>query len=98
MRAVDIGSADLRNADGLVLRGHRLIVVRNFTRQLATLRLDTRARSARLLSQVATDPDRVFTTAKIARGRLLLVDSKFDETVAEPPYQVVALRMVDTRA
>ena len=40
---------------------------------------------------------RVFTTAEIARGRLLLVDSKFDETVAEPPYQVVALRMVDTR-
>jgi hypothetical protein len=97
VREVDTGGADLTNADGLVLRGHRLIVVRNFSRQLATLRLGTRARSATLLSQVATDKDRVFTTAKIARGRLLLVDSKFDETVAKPPYQVVALRMVDTR-
>ena len=40
-----------------------------------------------------TDPDRVFTTAKIARGRLLLVDSKFDETVAQPPYEVVAMKL-----
>ena len=97
VRAVDTRGADLVNADGLVLRGHRLIVVRNFSRRLTTLRLGTRARVARPLSEVATAPDRVFTTAKIAGGRLLLVDSKFDETVAQPPYEVVALPMVDTR-
>jgi hypothetical protein len=87
---VDRGGANLVDADGLVLRGHRLIVVRNFSRRLTTLRIVRHGHAVRLLSDVATDPDRVFTTAKIARGRLLLVDSKFDETVAQPPYQVVA--------
>ena len=91
--AVDTAGADLVNADGLVRQGNTLLVVRNFSRQLATLLLSDSGRTARLVRQVATDPDRVFTTAKIARGRLLLVDSKFDETVAEPPYQVVSLRL-----
>ena len=89
--AVDTGTADLVNADGLVLRGNRLWVVRNFSRVLTTLRVSSDGRSAAFVSVVGTDPDRVFTTAKLAQGRLLLVDSKFDEQVAQPPYQVVAL-------
>ena len=91
--AVDTGAADLRNADGLVLRGRTLRVVRNFDRVLTTLAVNRNGSAARLLTETATDPDRVFTTAKLARGRLLLVDSKFDETVAAPPYEVVALRL-----
>jgi hypothetical protein len=90
---VATGSADLRNADGLVLRGHTLRVVRNFDHKLTTLRLDHGGRAARLVAEADTDPARVFTTAKLARGRLLLVDSKFDEPVAAPPYEVVALRL-----
>lgn len=90
---VAIGTTNLVNADGLVLRGHTLRVVRNFDRKLTTLRLTDGGRAARLVTEINTDPARVFTTAKIARGRLLLVDSKFDEPVAAPPYQVVALRL-----
>lgn len=90
---IDTGDADLSNADGLVLRGRHLTVVRNFSRVITTLRLDRHATTAHLTSEVATDPDRVFTTVKIARGRLLVVDSKFDEPVAQPPYQVVSLRL-----
>lgn len=86
---VDTGGADLTNADGLVLDGSRLTVVRNFSRTIATLRLASDGRSAELLSQRATDPDRVLTTAKVLRGRTLYVDSKFDETVAAPPYLVI---------
>lgn len=93
---VDTGGADLVNADGLVLQGDELLVVRNFSRRLATLELGDDARSAELVANVATDPTRVFTTAKIARGRLLLVDSKFEEQpVAQPPYEVVALPLED---
>ena len=91
--AIDTGGADLVNADGLVRQGNTLLVVRNFSRRLTTLRLADDARTARLVRDVATDPERVFTTAKLARGRLLLVDSKFDETVAQPPYEVVSLRL-----
>lgn len=87
--AVATGGADLVNADGLVLQGNRLTVVRNFSRQLATLRLAADGHGAVLLGQQATAPDRVLTTAKVLRGRVLFVDSKFDEPVATGPYEVV---------
>lgn len=86
---VRTGGADLTGADGLVRQGSRLTVVRNFQRMLATLRLDSSGRSARLVRQQATDPQRVLTTAKILWGRTLYVDSKFDEPVATEPYQVI---------
>ena len=88
---IETGDVDLVDADGLVLHGSRLTVIRNFSRELTTLRLGPDARAADLLSVTPTDPDRVFTTGKEARGRLLLVDSKFDEQVAAPPYEVVAV-------
>ncbi len=88
---VDTGSVALTDADGLVAHGSRLTVVRNFSRVLTTLRLAHDGRSAALLDETVTDQDRVFTTGKEARGRLLLVDSKFDEQVAAPPYEVVAV-------
>jgi hypothetical protein len=89
--AVTAGT-DLTGGDGLVLVGPKLFVVRNFPRQLVTLDLADRWTRARLVSAVPTDPDRVFTTAKFDGGRLLLVDSKFDEGVnSVPPYEVVAL-------
>jgi sugar lactone lactonase YvrE len=88
---IDTGTAELSNADGLVLHGTRLAVIRNVDRVLTTLRLDRDAGSAELLTETPTDPTRVFTTGKEARGRLLVVDSKFDEDVAAPPYEVVGL-------
>lgn len=86
---VETGGADLTGADGLVRRGTTLTVVRNFQRMLATLQLSADGSSATLQSQQPTDPTRVLTTAKVLRGRTLFVDSKFDETVATPPYEVV---------
>jgi hypothetical protein len=86
---VATGAASLTDADGLVRQGSRLTVVRNFARMLATLELRADGRAARLVSQVATDPERVLTTAKVLRGRTLFVDSKFDEQVASGPYEVV---------
>ena len=94
---VRTGTVDLTGADGLVLRGDRLTVVRNFPRVLTTLRLRDSATATRLEAEVATDPARVFTTAKVAHGRLLLVDSKFDEPTPAPPYQVVALDLAALR-
>lgn len=86
---VSTGGTDLTGADGLVRQGSVLTVVRNFQRMLATLRLAPDGSAASLVEQRATDPTRVLTTAKVLRGRMLLVDSKFEETVATPPYEVV---------
>ena len=86
---VDTGSVDLLDADGLVLRGTRLTVVRNFSRVVTQLRVSADGTSTRLVRERDTDPARVLTTAKVLRGRILYVDSKFDEAVAAPPYEVV---------
>lgn len=86
---VRTGDTRLVDADGLVRRGSTLTVVRNFSRVVTTLRLADDGSSARLVAERATDPTRVLTTAKRLRGRILYVDSKFDETVATPPYEVV---------
>jgi sugar lactone lactonase YvrE len=83
----------LTNADGLVLRGHRLLVIRNFSRSITTLKLSDRWNTAALLDQTPTDPGRVLTTGKLAGNRLYAVDSKFDENPAVPPYEVVVLHV-----
>lgn len=74
---VDLGTASLVNADGIVLRGHKMWVVQNFARQISELRLAGDWASARLVSVTPTPANRTFTTAKLARGRLLIVDSQF---------------------
>lgn len=74
---VDLGGASIGNADGIVLRGHTLWVVQNFSRQITELALEGHWAAARLVSLTPTPADRTFTTAKIAKGRLLLVDSQF---------------------
>ena len=86
---IDTGATELKDADGLVLRGTKLTVVRNFSQVVTTLRVAADGTSATLVSERSTDPTRVLTTAKFLRGRILYVDSKFDETVAAPPYEVV---------
>ncbi|MGY1603099.1 SMP-30/gluconolactonase/LRE family protein [Geodermatophilus sp. SYSU D00815] len=87
------GSVDLTSADGLVVKDRTLVAVRNFPHVLTYLRLDRRTTSAELRAEVPTDPERVFTTGDVVEGRLLLVDSQFDERAAgtlTPESEVVA--------
>ena len=90
---IRVTGADLRNADGLVLQGDRLTAVRNFARALTTVRLGADATSAGPDGERPTAPDRVLTTAKSAGDRLRVVDSKFDEDPAQPPYEVLSLEL-----
>lgn len=90
---IDTDGADLRNADGLIRQGRDLAVIRNFDRQLVHLELTPSATSAEHVSSRATDPDRVLTTGKLLDGRMLLVDSHFDEQTAQGPYEIVTARM-----
>jgi len=83
---------DLVNADGLVLKGDTLLVIRNFSHFITNLKLSDRWTEATLIEETATAADRVFTTGKLAGNRLYVVDSKFDETPSQPPYQVVVLK------
>ena len=83
----------LNNADGLVLRGNKLLVIRNFSRSISTFKLADNWTTAELRDETPTNKERVFTTGKLAGGRLYLVDSKFDEPVGEPPFEVVVLKL-----
>ncbi|MER7556683.1 gluconolaconase [Nocardioides sp. NPDC126508] len=90
---IDTDGANLRNADGMIRQGRDLVVIRNFDKQIVHLELNRSATSAEHVSSRATDPDRVFTTGKLLDGRMLLVDSHFDEQTAQGPYEIVTARM-----
>ncbi|MDT7580802.1 MAG: hypothetical protein QOK35_2066 [Pseudonocardiales bacterium] len=89
---IPINGPDVVNADGLVLHGHDLYVVQNFSRQITKLRLAGNAGAARTEDTIPTPADRTFTTAKEAGGDLLVVDSKFGFT----PEQATAADRVVT--
>jgi sugar lactone lactonase YvrE len=84
------GNADLTSTDGMVVKDNTLVAIRNFPHQLVYLRLDDAATTAQRLATVATDPNRVFTTGDLVAGRLLLVDSQFDESPPSQNSEVVA--------
>lgn len=86
--AIEAAGADLVNADGLVRQGNTLTVVRNFSRAVTTLRLTADGSAAALIADRATAADKVFTTAKTLRGRILYVESEFGPDAPTPPYQV----------
>lgn len=92
---VDLGGASIVNADGIALRGHKLWVVQNFSRQITELALSGEWSAGRVVSVTPTAADRTFTTAKIARGRLLVVDSQFGFPPASAPARdrVVVMRL-----
>jgi Cu-Zn family superoxide dismutase len=75
---VPVRGGALTNGDGLVRKGRALFVVRNEQELIAKVRLDGRLRSARVRRQV-THPTFAFpTTAALAQGRLIVVNSQFD--------------------
>jgi Cu-Zn family superoxide dismutase len=82
---VAVDGAPLVNADGVALRGHTLFVVQNFRRQVSVLQLAGDWASASTTRVISTPADRTLTTADLARGRLLAVDSQFG--FPPPPAQ-----------
>jgi Cu-Zn family superoxide dismutase len=92
---IDLRGARLANADGLVLRGRTLYAVRNSDEQIAKVRLSADLRTGRLVGST-THPSFAYpTTADLAGGRLLVVNSQFDRREAEPgptlPFTVSAI-------
>ncbi|MHB1133034.1 MAG: SMP-30/gluconolactonase/LRE family protein [Chloroflexota bacterium] len=75
---IDLGGATVTAGDGLVLKGHRLYVVRNSFRLISEVALAGDYTSGSIVDET-TDPSFIFpTTAVEARGRLLVVNSQFN--------------------
>ena len=90
---VDLGGTRVLNADGIVLRGHTLYVVQNFSRQISRIELGRRFERGRVVKVMPTPADRTFTTAKPVGRTLLAVDSKFGfpATAAVAEDRIVAI-------
>ena len=87
---IQTGNVDLTSTDGMVIRNQTLVAIRNFPHQLVYLRLNDGATAATRFATVATNLNRVFTTGDLVAGRLLLVDSQFDESPPSQNSEVVA--------
>jgi hypothetical protein len=79
------------NGDGILLRGKTLYVVQNRLNKIAVLRLDSKLRSGRLVTEL-TDPDLQVPTTVAALGRrLYAINARFDVMPHTPQttYNVV---------
>lgn len=68
-------------------------MIRNFDHEIVHLEVDPSGATAEVAGRQAPAPGRVLTTDKLLAGRMLLVDSHFDEETGTPPYEVLTQRM-----
>ena len=85
---IDKGGADLTNGDGLVLNGSKLYVVRNQQERIVEMRLSRSLTQARQRRSFTSSKFMFPTTAALAKGRLLVVNSQFDRRNAGQPPEL----------
>ncbi|MEH0934287.1 SMP-30/gluconolactonase/LRE family protein [Micromonospora psammae] len=91
-QVVDLGGYSVRRADGLVLRGRTLYVIRNLTNLVAVVRLDPSFTSG-VVQRESTDPRlRVPATGDLFGSGLYVVNARFDtEPTPDTDYDIVRL-------
>jgi sugar lactone lactonase YvrE len=93
IRPIDLGGATVTTGDGLELQGSTLYVVRNVG-VITEVRLKQRFTRGRVVSET-TDPSfQLPTTVALDRGRLLVVNSQFDQRGLDPvePFTVSSIK------
>jgi sugar lactone lactonase YvrE len=89
------GGERVTNGDGLVLRGRTLYVVRNAQGEIVKVKLAKSLASGRIVRRTTNASFRFPTTADIARGRMLVVNSQFDRRGAgQPPERPFTLSSI----
>jgi hypothetical protein len=91
--AIDLGGADLPNADGLVLLGHTLYVVQNQINQIAVVQLAPDFLSGSIAGTITDDGFRVPTTAAAFGNAVYVVNARFG-TLPGPDvdYDIIRVR------
>jgi hypothetical protein len=77
------GDYTVVNGDGIEVRGNTLAVVRNFSNEVDTFKLNGQLTAGALTSQIESDGFAIPTTATWAAGDLWAVNARFD--VENPP-------------
>jgi sugar lactone lactonase YvrE len=89
---VDLHGYSVVNGDGLVLRGHRLYVIRNMDNLVAVIRLGDRFTAGQLVREITSPLLRVPTTGDLFGPFLYVVNARFDTTpTPSTDYDVVRL-------
>jgi sugar lactone lactonase YvrE len=95
VREITLRAGTLTSGDGLVLRGRTLWAVRNSLNLISRVRLNARLTRGRVVSETRVTALRFPTTADLARGRMLVVNSQFDRrTAGQPPERPFTLASV----
>lgn len=84
---IDLGGTALTAGDGLVLRGRTLYVVRNSLELIAEVQLSGDLSTGELVGETTDESFMFPTTAAIANGRLLVVNSQFDRRMTGDPVE-----------
>jgi Cu-Zn family superoxide dismutase len=92
---IDLGGETVAAGDGLVLRGRSLWVVRNSAGVIAEVRLSGQLDSGAIVGETADESFGFPTTADIARGRMLVVNSQFNNRGGTPelPFTVSSIKI-----
>jgi sugar lactone lactonase YvrE len=89
-KAIDIGSYDLANGDGLLLQGKTLYVVQNRNNKVAVFTLSTDLTKATFVRSIADTDFDVPTTIDRAGARIYVVNARFGTaTPTDQSYHVV---------
>lgn len=89
-KAIDIGSYDLANGDGLLLQGKTLYVVQNFSNKIAVFGLSNDLTKATFVRAITDTDFDVPTTIDRAGERLYVVNARFGTaTLEDQSYHVV---------
>jgi sugar lactone lactonase YvrE len=86
-----IEGVSVPNVDGIVLSGHRLWAVQNFSNQISAIRLSADLGSGEVEKVITSDLFQIPTTAALHGSRLAVVNAKFDTPNADE-YDVVIVR------
>jgi sugar lactone lactonase YvrE len=89
-----ITGVNVPNADGIILDGHRLWVVQNFTQQISEFRLDGHLTRGTLVDVITSPAFATPSTAARFGDKLAVVNAHFDTGVppTAPQYEVVVTR------
>jgi len=82
---IDLGGETVQAGDGIVLRGRTLWVVRNSFELIVKVQLSGDFASGSIVSSTTDESFKFPTTAAIANGRLLVVNSQFNRRPPNPP-------------
>jgi len=93
---VRVDGGDLKNGDGLVLKGNDLFVLRNENNEIVRLALASGWASARVTQRIADPRLKYPTTAVATRDGLMIVNGQLNRMKAPPPllpFDVVSISL-----